>query len=240
MSERPGFLTVSTSGSGLSTMNYEKKLMREKDVKFDGEDGSVELTDVRIVWIKKPSRWGAVKKVGAVAGAIGAAAVLDGIGREMGGVGGRALRRASWGFGAAAVGAAIHSWSADSYQNKDANGNTESVALPVIAISQATQSGNNLVVELKSGGTMQFHFKQKKVIPSVIANISSAQDKGLCPYCGANAGNAAACPKCGAPISGGGGGEPAGSGGGGGGFCTNCGQPMPDGARFCGSCGHKT
>jgi len=63
LGERPGFLTVTYSGSGLTTMNYEKKMIREKDVKFDGEDGSLELTDVRIVWIKKPSKWGGMGTV---------------------------------------------------------------------------------------------------------------------------------------------------------------------------------
>ena len=74
MSERPAFLSVSYSGSGLDTMSHEKRMVREKDVKFDGEDGSLELTDIRLVWYKKPSKWGSLKKVGAVAGAFAGAA----------------------------------------------------------------------------------------------------------------------------------------------------------------------
>ena len=115
-----------------------------------------------------------------------------------------------------------------------------------MAISQATQSGKKLIVELKSGGNMQFEFKQSKVIPSVIANVNSAQNEGKCPYCGATAPNATACPKCGAPLEGGGGGPAQGGGEsihihvpteGGGGFCTKCGQPLPAGSKFCGKCG---
>jgi hypothetical protein len=196
-------------------MNHEKRMVREKDVKFDGEDGSVEITDVRIVWYKKPSKWGGAKKWGALAGAVAGAALLEGAGRQMGGIGRSVTRSLARGITYAAVGTAISSWTRDSYYNKDKDGNTESIAIPVIAISQATQSGNKLIVELKSGGDMQFHFKQKKVIPSVVANLSSAQNAGKCPYCGANAGNVPSCPNCGGVIEGGSG-APAHSGGGGG------------------------
>ena len=277
---------VTHGGSGLQTMDYERKMVREKDVKFDGEDGSLEVTDVRLVWIKAPKKTSGWKKFGAIAGAVAGAALLEGAGAQMGGIGGRALRSVGRGLGYAAVGTAISSWTRDSYYNKDANGNTESIALPLIAISNAAQSGNKLVVDLKAGGNMQFEFKQKSVIPSVVANLSSAQDAGKCPYCGAGAGNAAMCPNCGAPLGGSGGassggeggghthvdvrggrggggpdsmritygadrdgdGQPdsvqidysgGGGGGGAGGYCSNCGQPYPAGAKFCNGCGHK-
>jgi hypothetical protein len=247
MSDRPQFLTVSYTDRGLSTMGHERKMVREKDVKFDGEDGSIELTDIRLVWIKKPSRWGAAKKFGALAGAVAGAAILEGVGREMGGIGGRAVRSIGRGMGYAAIGVAISSWTQDSFYNKDASGNTESLAIPLLAISQAAQSGNDLIVDLASGGNMRFSFKQKKVIPSIMANITSAQNEGKCPYCGAgNSAGANACSKCGAPLAGGGGGHDEGhtesvtiSTGGAGGFCTNCGQQFPAGAKFCGSCGQK-
>jgi len=279
MSNRPGFLTVSYGGSGLETMNYEKKMVREKDVKFDGEDGSIELTDVRLVWIKAPKKTSGWKKFGAIAGAVAGAALLEGVGGQMGGIGGRALRSVGRGLGYAAVGTAISSWHMDSYYNKDKDGNTESIALPLMAISQANQSGNKLIVDLKAGGNMQFEFKQQKVIPSILANVNMAQNQGKCPYCGAAAGNAATCPQCGAPLGGTGGGggsahvaetggasgsgsmritysedadgdgrpdsvhiDYSGMGGGGGeaaGYCSNCGQPYPPGAKFCNGCGHK-
>ncbi len=290
MSDRPGFLTVSYGGSGLETLNYERKMVREKDVKFDGEDGSLELTDVRLVWYKAPKKQSGFKKFGALAGAIAGAALLEGAGRQIGGIGGHALRSAGRGIGYAAVGTAITSWTQDSYYNKDANGNTESIALPLMAISQAAQSGNRLIVDLKAGGNMQFEFKQKNVIPSVVANVNSAQDQGKCPYCGAGAGNVPTCPQCGAPLGGTGGGagggqatatrgghgtghvdvHSTGAGGSGSmritysedtngdgrpdsvhidysgmggsdaaGYCSNCGQPYPAGAKFCNGCGHK-
>jgi len=246
MGERPQFLTVTYSDRGLTTMGHERKMVREKDVKFDGEDGSMEVTDIRLVWIKKPSRWGAAKKFGALAGAVAGAAILEGIGREMGGIGGRAVRGIGRGLGFAAVGVAISSWTSDSFYNKDANGNTESLAIPILAVSQAAQSGNDLIVSLKSGGDMRFSFKQKRVIPSIMANISSAQNEGKCPYCGSgNSPGANACTKCGAPLeSGRGGADPHTesvtiSTGGAGGYCTNCGQQYPAGARFCNSCGHR-
>ncbi|MGY5878654.1 MAG: zinc ribbon domain-containing protein [Candidatus Thorarchaeota archaeon] len=242
MSDRPGFLMVTHGGSGLQTMDHERKMVREKDVKFDGEDGSLEVTDVRLVWYKAPKKSSGWKKFGAIAGAVAGAALLDGAGRQMGGIGGRALRSVGRGIGYAAVGTAITSWTRDSYYNKDADGNTESIALPLMAITQATQSRKKLIVELKAGGNMQFEFKQDKVIPGVVANVNSAQDQGKCPYCGTGAGNAVSCPKCGAPLGGtGGGGHAAshGGGGGGGGYCSNCGQQYPAGAKFCNGCGHK-
>ncbi len=239
MTDRPHFLTVAYSDRGLTTMDYEKKMVREKDVKFDGEDGSLEVTDVRIVWYKKPSRMGGLKKFGAVAGAIAGAALLEGAGRQMGGLGGRALRAAGRGIGYAAVGTAISSWTRDSYLNKDNKGNTESLALPLVAISNAAQSGDRLILDLGSGGNVELKFKQKKVIPTVIANISGAQQSGKCPYCGAGgASGAASCGKCGAPLGGSGGVSSA--GGGGSGFCKNCGQPLDAGDRFCGKCGHQS
>jgi len=189
-------------------------MVREKDVKFDGEDGSLELTDVRLVWYKKPSKKSGLKKWGALAGAVAGAALLEGAGRQMGGIGRHVTRSLARGITYAAVGTAISSWTAESYYNKDQNGNTESLALPLIAISQATQSGERLIVELKSGGAMEFHFKQKKVIPSIIANVSSAQNQGKCPYCGTNAGNVPSCPNCGGVIEGGSGGAHAHEGGG--------------------------
>ena len=233
---------VTHGGSGLQTMDHERKMVREKDVKFDGEDGSLEVTDVRLVWYKAPKKSSGWKKFGAIAGAVAGAALLDGAGRQMGGIGGRALRSVGRGIGYAAVGTAITSWTRDSYYNKDADGNTESIALPLMAITQATQSRKKLIVELKAGGNMQFEFKQDKVIPGVVANVNSAQDQGKCPYCGTGAGNAVSCPKCGAPLGGtGGGGHAAshGGGGGGGGYCSNCGQQYPAGAKFCNGCGHK-
>jgi hypothetical protein len=230
-------------------MKHERKMVREKDVKFDGEDGSVEVTDVRIVWYKKPSKWGGAKKWGALAGAVAGAALLEGAGRQMGGFGRSVTRSLARGITYAAVGTAISSWTRDSYYNKDKDGNTESIAIPVIAISQATQSGKRLIVQLKSGGDMQFEFKQKKVIPSIVANLTSAQDAGKCPYCGANAGNVPSCPNCGGVIEGGSG-DPAPSGGeslsihvsdrgaaDAAGYCHNCGKGYPAGARFCGGCG---
>ncbi len=217
LTDRPQFLTVSYSDSGLQTMNHERKMVREKDVKFDGEDGSLELTDVRLVWYKKPSRKGGLKKWGALAGAVAGAALLEGAGRQMGGVGRHVTRSLARGITYAAVGTAISSWTADSYYNKDKDGNTESMALPLIAISNASQSGDRLIVELKSGGSMDFKFKQKRVIPSIIANVSSAQSQGKCPYCGTNAGNVPSCPNCGGVIEGGapapGAGTPAGGAG---------------------------
>ncbi len=200
MADRPHFLAVSYSDSGLKTMDYEKKMVREKDVKFDNEDGSIEVTDVRLVWYKKPSRWGGMKAIGAVAGAIAGAAILEGAGRQVGGIGGSLLRGASRGLAYAAVGTAISSWTRDSYLNKDKDGNTESLALPLIAISNAAQSGNRLIVDLASGGNMEFNFKQKKVIPSVIANITGAQKSAKCPYCGAGAAGLATCSNCGGTL----------------------------------------
>jgi hypothetical protein len=272
-------------------MDYEKKMVLEKDVKFDGEDGSLELTDVRLVWYKAPKKQSGWKKFGAIAGAVAGAALLEGAGRQMGGIGGSLLRSAGRGIGYAAVGTAIASWTSDSFYNKDANGNTESIALPLMAISQATQSGNRLIVDLKAGGNMQFEFKQSKVIPSVVANVNTAQDQGKCPYCGTRAGNAVSCPNCGGALGGSAGGGDAhvssghgaggtgaidvrSTGGGGsgsmritysedadgdgrpdsvqidysgmggpggevGGYCNNCGQPYPVGAKFCNGCGHK-
>lgn len=273
-------------------MDYEKKMVRENDVKFDGEDGSLELTDVRVVWYKAPKKQSGLKKFGALAGAIAGAAILEGAGRQIGGIGGHAIRSVGRGIGYAAVGSAVASWTSDNFYNKDANGNTESIALPLMAITQATQSGNKLIVELKAGGNMQFEFKQNKVIPSVVANINVAHDAGKCPYCGSKAGNVAECPKCGAPLGGTGGpsrdaevstsrggggpahidvrgaGGPGGSmritysedadgdgrpdsvqvdysgmggegGSGAGGYCSNCGQPYPAGAKFCNGCGHR-
>ncbi|UCE10925.1 MAG: zinc ribbon domain-containing protein [Candidatus Thorarchaeota archaeon] len=237
MSERPGFLSVSVSGSGLSTMGHESKMIREKDVKFDGEDGSLEVTDIRIVWMKKPSRWGAVKKGALIGGAILGAAALASAGRGRG-VGDALARGLSRGLAYAAIGVAISSWNQDSYYNKDKDGNTESIAIPVLAISNAQQTGNDLIVELKSGGHMRFSFRQKKVIPSVVANLTSAREQGKCPYCGARAGHAASCPNCGAPIDTGGA-PTVGPAATGGGFCTNCGNPMDPGDRFCGKCGHR-
>ena len=236
MTGRPTFLQVSYSGSGLDTLGHEKKMIREKDVKFDNEDGSLELTDIRLVWIKKPSKWGGLKKVGAVAGALAAAAAVDMVGDSIGGRTGRAISRTGHRMGYLAVGAAISSWTMDSYYNKDKDGNTESIALPIVAIGQAAQSGDRLVIELKSGGNMQFKFKQKKVIPSIIANITSAQQKGKCPFCGTSAGNANKCPNCGAALEGGGG-APASGDSSGNQFCTNCGNPAPPDGKFCGKCG---
>jgi hypothetical protein len=187
-------------------MSYERKMVREKDVKFDGEDGDLELTDVRLVWYKKPSKKSGLKKWGALAGAIAGAALLEGAGRQMGGIGRSVTRSLARGITYAAVGTAISSWTAESYYNKDQNGNTESLALPLLAINNIAQSGERLVVELKSGGAMEFHFKQKKVIPSIIANVSAAQTQGKCPYCGTNAGNVPTCPNCGGVIEGGTGG----------------------------------
>ncbi|MGV9169191.1 MAG: zinc ribbon domain-containing protein [Promethearchaeia archaeon] len=235
---RPGFLHVSFGDDNrLQTMQHEKTMVREKDVKFDGDDGSIQLTDVRLVWKKKPSRWGKLKKVGGVAGAIAGAAALSAIGSEVGGLGGRALRRFGRGMGAAAVLGAVASWNRDSYINTDEDGNTDSVAVPVIAIAQAQQSGDELVVELQSGGAMRFDFKQKGVIPTIIANIRGAKQKGKCPYCGAGTGGKLKCPQCGAPLQPGAESSEAATSGDVAGYCSDCGEPYSQGDKFCGKCG---
>ena len=205
---------VTQSGSGLQTMDYERKMVHEKDVKFDGEDGSIELTDVRLVWYKAPKKQSGLKKFGALAGAVAGAALLEGAGRQIGGIGGSLLSSAGRGIGYAAVGTAVASWTSESFYNKDAKGNTESIALPLMAITQASQSGSKLIVELKAGGNMQFEFKQSKVIPSILANVNSAQDQGKCPYCGTGAGDAVSCPKCGGALGGSGASSRGGGGGG--------------------------
>lgn len=233
----PGFLHVSFGDNNrLQTMQHEDTMVREENVKFDGEDGTIQLTDVRLVWKKKPSRWGKLKKVGGIAGAIAGAAALSAIGSEVGGVGGRALRRFGRGMGAAAVLGAVTSWNRDSYINKTEDGDTDSVAVPVIAIAQAQQSGDELIIELQSGGNMRFDFKQKKVIPTIVANIRGAKEKGKCPYCGAGTAGNLKCPQCGAPLQPGAeADEPTSSGGDG--FCTKCGEPYSAGDKFCGKCG---
>jgi len=218
-------------------MNHEETMVQEGSVKFDGEDGSIQLTDVRIVWKKKPSRWGKLKKVGGIAGAIAGAAALSAIGSEVGGVGGRALRRFGRGMGAAAVLGAVTSWNRDSYINKTEDGDTDSVAVPVIAIAQAQQSGDELIIELQSGGNMRFEFKQKKVIPTLIANIRSAKEKGKCPYCGAATAGKLSCPQCGAPLQPGAETTQPPTGSDDRSFCTECGEPYSAGDKFCGKCG---
>ncbi len=255
MSERPAFLMVSYGDSGLQTMSYEKRMVRQEEVKFENENGTLELTDVRLVWYKAPDKGSKLKKFGAFAGAIAGAAILEGVGHQIGGLGGRAIRGVARGIGAAAVYSAVSSLTADAFYNKNANGQTESIAVPVVAINNAQQSGNDLIVELKSGGAMKFTFKQPKAIPAIIASVVQAQHVGKCPYCGANAEGASSCPRCGAPIEGGNtGGRPAARGGtgqpesisihftttgGGGGFCTNCGSSLPAGAKFCNNCGAR-
>ena len=252
MSQRPGFMSVSFSDSGLTTMGHERKMIREDDVKFEGQDGILELTDVRVVWYKKPERKESLKKFAAIAGAVAGAALLEGMGSRDRGIGGQVMRSAGRGLAAAAVFGAISSWSQDSFVNKDARGNAESIALPIIAISQAQAMGNKLVLPLKSGGDMRFEFKQPKLITAFVANISAARDQGKCPYCGSPSRGLAMCPQCGAPLEGGGGAGAVSSGpapgttftvptqpGGQGGYCTNCGQPLPAGAKFCSRCGQR-
>ncbi len=253
MSERPAFLMVSYGDSGLQTMGHEKRMVRQEEVKFENENGTLELTDVRLVWYKAPDKGSKLKKFGAFAGAIAGAAILESVGHQVGGLGGRAIRGVARGIGAAAVYSAVSSLTADAFYNKNANGQTESIAVPIVAIGNAQQSGNDLIIDLKSGGSMRFTFKQPKVIPPIIASVVQAQQLGKCPYCGANSEGASSCPRCGAPIEGGGtGGRPTASGPAGapssvtvhvttagGGFCTNCGSPLPAGARFCNNCGAR-
>ncbi|RDE16320.1 MAG: hypothetical protein C4K47_01695 [Candidatus Thorarchaeota archaeon] len=242
-------MTVSFSDSGLTTMGYEKKMIREDDVKFGDEDGILELTDVRLVWYKKPGK--SIKKFAALAGAVAGAALLEGIGSRAGGIGGHAMRSVGRGLGAAAVFSAVSSWTQDSFVNKDANGRAQSIALPLVAFSQAQAMGKTLVLPLKSGGDMRFEFKHDKVIPAFMANINSAQQEGKCPYCGAPSRGLSSCSQCGAPLQGGGGGPAQRGPVGGttititgqpterGGFCPNCGQPVRPGASFCDRCGQR-
>lgn len=165
------------------------------------------------------------------------------------------MRGAGRGLGAAAIFGAISSMTQDSFVNKDEHGNAESIALPIIAISQAQVIGKTLVLLLKSGGDMRFEFKQPKLITAFVANISAAQAEGKCPYCGSPSRGSSSCPQCGAPLQGGGAAaaprEPAGGTtftvssqpalqqGGRGGFCPQCGQPVRVGSRFCDSCGQR-
>ena len=237
LADRPDFLSVAYTDGSLQTLQREKKMVREKDVEFDGEDGSLEVTDIRVVWIKAPSKWGGVKKFGAIAGAIAGAAVAEGVGRRMGGIGGGLVRGLGRGIGYVGVGMAISSWTRDSYYNRDANGNTESLAVPMLSIAQAAQSGNELILDLKTGGNLRFKFDQKKVIPSVISNIMAAQNENKCPYCGSAARGSVRCPNCDAPLEAGADAAPSAGASGGSGFCTNCGTPYDSDDRFCGKCG---
>lgn len=253
VSERPGFMTVQFSDSGLATMGHETKMIREEDVKFEGEEGNLELTDVRLVWYKNPSHSAGLKKFAVIAGAVAGAALLEGMGSQVKGIGGAAMRSAGRGLGVAAVFGALSSWNQDSFVNKDANGHAESVALPLVAFAQAQIMGDKLVLPLKSGGDMRFEFKHPKLITAFIANINAAQEQGKCPYCGAPSRGLTSCAQCGAPLEGGrAGAAPTGPAqgttvvvtgppqqGGRGGFCPRCGQPVRVGARFCDACGQS-
>ncbi len=178
-------------------------MIREEDVKFEGEEGNLELTDVRLVWYKNPSHSAGLKKFAVIAGAVAGAALLEGMGSQVKGIGGAAMRSAGRGLGVAAVFGALSSWNQDSFVNKDANGHAESVALPLVAFAQAQIMGDKLVLPLKSGGDMRFEFKHPKLITAFIANINAAQEQGKCPYCGAPSRGLTSCAQCGAPLEGG-------------------------------------
>jgi RNA polymerase subunit RPABC4/transcription elongation factor Spt4 len=208
---RPIFLNVGYDNDGnFIPLRYETPGIQIEHVKFEKDTGRLMVSDIRVVWHKEKSRKKEILKealeVAAVVGTVALAGAAAGrMGRGIGrGMAGRALGGAMTGLGfGLGAGMMINAMNRNHFENRDKDGNLDSIAIPLIAIQDFQSDSKGFTLFLESGDVMSFELHDMKYLPAIKSAILSKKDEGKCPYCGTIVPpGGTSCPSCGAPVRG--------------------------------------
>jgi len=199
------FMNVAIQDGRFVPLAHEQVATSIDDVKFEGNDGHLVVTDVRVVWYKKPKKkrgglLGGFAKALAV-GVAGAAAssALRTHGGVVGDIVGRGVETAA---DATATAIVFDTLASNQLIRRGPDGQAESLAIPLLAIKDITAQGKQLVVTLESGDALVFNSSKAKMLAVAAAQIKSVKQQNKCPYCGAAIPPGSThCPNCAAPVT---------------------------------------
>lgn len=206
------FLNVSVQNGQLVPLGYENIATAIDEVKFEGKNGRLTVSDVRLVWYKvEKKRGGGLFGGFAKALAVGVAgSVAAGAARRHGGFAGRALSRGiRHATHATATAIVVDSLSSNDMIARGQGGDAESLAIPLMVIDNIDSPQKKLVITLTSGENIEFEGKKPQMFAVIEAQIEAAKTKNKCPFCGTNVPSGEThCPHCAAPVRSGASGPP--------------------------------
>ena len=198
------FLNVAVQNGQFVPLGHEKVATAIDEVKFEGENGRLVVSDVRVVWYKQEKKkgggmFGGFAKAFAV-GVAGSAAA--GVARRHGGILGRAVGRGiQHATDATARAIVVQSLRGNDLITRGADGSAETLAIPLITIENVDSPNAKLIITLSGGDDIEFTSKKEKMFAIVEAQIEAARAKNKCPYCSAHIPNGAThCPNCAAAV----------------------------------------
>ncbi len=198
------FLNVAVQNGQLVPLGYENVSTTVEEVKFEGNNGRLAVSDVRLVWYKfeKPKGGGlfggfAKALAVGVAGSVAADAA-----RRHGGFVGRAVGRGiQHATQATATAIMINTMTTNQMIARGKGGIAESLAIPLMIIDNIDSPGNKLTITLSSGEDIEFESKKPQMFAIVEAHVEAAKIKNKCPFCGTHVPSGQThCPHCAAPV----------------------------------------
>jgi len=198
-------LNVGTQNGQFVPLGYEHIATTIDDVQFEKSSGYLVVSDIRVVWHKKPralsgGMLGGFLKAAAV-GAAGAAigGQLRSHGGFVGNVVGRGVQTAT---GATATAIAFNAMRANQLVHRAPDGSAETMAIPLPTIKNATVEKDMLIILLTTGDQIVFKSSKSKMFSVAAAQIKSAKQQSNCSFCGAAIPPGAThCPNCGAAVT---------------------------------------
>ncbi len=206
------FLSVSFQDGQFVPLGYEEVATTIDEVKFEGSNGRLVVSDVRVIWYKveKPKGRGLLGGF-AKAFAVGVAgSVAADTARRHGGIFGRAIgrgiRHATYATTSAIM---FDTLASKQLVARGEDGKAESLAIPLMAIDNVDSPKNKLTITLSSGEDIEFESKKPQMFAVVEAQIETAKAKNKCPFCGTHIPSGKThCPHCAAPVKSGPSGAP--------------------------------
>jgi len=198
------FLNVSVQNGQLVPLGYENVETTVDEVKFEGNNGRLSVSDVRLIWykIEKPKGGGLFGGFAkALAVGVAGSVAADAARRHGGIVGGALGRGIQHATHATATAIVIDTLSTNQMIARGDGGIAESLAIPLMTIDNIDSPGNKLVITLSSGENIEFECKKSQMFAVVEAQIESAKSKNKCPFCGTHVPSGQThCPHCAAPV----------------------------------------
>lgn len=198
------FLNVAVQNGQFVPLGYEQVATAIDEVKFEGKNGRLIVSDVRVVWhkVEKPKGGGLFGGF-AKALAVGVAgSALAGAARRHGGFAGRAVGRGiQHATDATATAIMFDTLASNQLIARAPDGSAETIAIPLISIDSVSSPQDKLIITLSVGDNLIFTSDKEKMFAVAEAQIQSAKTKNKCPFCGTHVPDGTThCPHCSAPV----------------------------------------
>jgi predicted RNA-binding Zn-ribbon protein involved in translation (DUF1610 family) len=198
-------LNVGTQNGQFVPLGYEHVATTINDVEFEKKDGYLVVSDIRVVWYKKPkSASGGMLKGFLKAAAVGAAgAAIGGELRSRGGfVGNIVGRGVQTATGATATAIAFDAMGRNQVVHRTPDGSAETMAIPLPTIKNATVEKDMLTITLTTGDQIVFKSSKAQMLSVAVAQIQTVKQQNNCSFCGAAIPQGSThCPNCGAAVT---------------------------------------